>query len=72
MTRPPRLEFLHALYYVTSRGDCREDIFDDAAGRASFLEILGAVVINYHWLCHGHSLMCNHILRGILFLHTKS
>jgi len=60
MTRPLRLEFPNALYHVTSRGDRREDIFDDDDDRVRFLEILGAVVTDYHWLCHGYCLMSNH------------
>lgn len=60
MTRPLRLEFPNALYHVTSRGDRREDIFDDDDDRLRFLEILGTVVTNYHWLCHGYCLMNNH------------
>ena len=60
MTRPLRLEFSNALYHVTSRGDRREDIFDDDEDRVRFLEILGTVVTDYHWLCHGYCLMSNH------------
>jgi len=45
---------------VTSRGDRREDIFDDDDDRVRFLDILGAVVTDYHWLCHGSCLMRNH------------
>lgn len=60
MTRPLRLEFPNALYHVTSRGDRREDIFDDNDDRLRFLEVLGAVVTDYHWLCHGYCLMSNH------------
>ena len=29
MTRPLRLEFAGALYHITSRGDRREDIYDN-------------------------------------------
>ena len=50
MARPLGLEFPHALYHVMSRGDRLEDIFDDDADRVRFLEILGAVVRNCHWL----------------------
>jgi len=50
MTSPLGLEFPHALYHVTSHGDCREAIFDDDADRVRFLEILGVVVTNYYWL----------------------
>jgi len=60
MTRPLRLEFPNALYHVTSRGDRREDIYEDDDDREKFLEILGAVVNDYNWLCHGYCLMGNH------------
>ncbi len=35
-----RLEFPNALYHVTSRGDRRENIFEDDDDRLRFLEIL--------------------------------
>ncbi|MDH5553021.1 MAG: transposase [Nitrosomonas sp.] len=60
MTRPLRLEFPNALYHITSRGDRREDIFEDNDDRLRFLEILGAVVTDFNWLCHCYCLMDNH------------
>lgn len=60
MTRPLRLEFPNALYHVTSRGDRREAIFEDDDDRVRFLEVLGAVVLDHNWLCHGYCLMDNH------------
>ncbi|MCB1936220.1 MAG: transposase [Nitrosomonas sp.] len=60
MSRPLRLEFPNALYHVTSRGDRRENIYEDDDDRLRFLEILGTVVADYNWLCHGYCLMDNH------------
>ncbi len=60
MSRPLRLEFPHALYHVTSRGDRRENIYADDDDRLRFLEILGTVIVDYNWLCHGYCLMDNH------------
>jgi len=60
MTRPLRLEFPNALYHVTSRGDRRENIYEDDEDRIIFLNILGKVVTDYNWLCHGYCLMSNH------------
>ena len=60
MSRPLRLEFPNALYHVTSRGDRREAIFEDDDDRVRFLEILGMVVSDFNWLCHGYCLMDNH------------
>ncbi len=39
MSRPLRLEYTDALYHVTSRGDRREDIYDDETDREIFLSI---------------------------------
>lgn len=60
MGRPLRLEFAGALYHVTSRGDRREDIYEDDIDRRSFLELLGGVCEQYRWVCHGYCLMSNH------------
>ncbi|WP_259504797.1 REP-associated tyrosine transposase [Shewanella baltica] len=60
MTRPLRLEFTGALYHLTSRGDRREDIFEDDNDREAFLAILNDVCSNDNWLCHAYCLMSNH------------
>lgn len=66
MTRPLRLEFPNALYHITSRGDRREDIYEDTEDtedtedRLIFLSLLGKVVADFNWLCHGYCLMTNH------------
>ena len=44
MSRPIRIEFSSALYHVTSRGDRREDIFNDYDDLQAFLKTLGDVV----------------------------
>jgi putative transposase len=43
-----RVEFDGALFYVTSRGNAREDIFDEDGDRRVFLEILGKVVDRFN------------------------
>ncbi len=60
MSRPVRIEFPDALYHVTSRGDRREDIFEDDQDRQMFLSILEQVVQQFNWLCHAWCLMDNH------------
>ena len=45
MARPLRLEYEGAIYYITSRGNAREDVFLNDRDRARFLEILGDVEI---------------------------
>jgi len=60
MTRPVRIEFEGALYHVTSRGDRREDIYEDDSDRLQFLEVLGEVVETFNWVCHAYYQMGNH------------
>lgn len=44
MARSIRIEFSGALYHVTSRGDRRENIYEDDQDRERFLEITGQVI----------------------------
>ena len=60
MARPLRLEFAGALYHVTSRGDRREDIYENDNDREAFLSVLAAVCETYNWVCHAYCLMSNH------------
>ncbi len=60
MARPLRLEFAHALYHVTSRGDRREDIYQDDADRQAWLVVLGQVCKRFNWTVHAYCLMSNH------------
>ena len=49
-----------ALYHVTSRGDRREEIFEDDQDRTMFLSTLGQVVDQFNWVCYACCLMDNH------------
>jgi REP element-mobilizing transposase RayT len=60
MARPLRLEFSHAVYHVTGRGNARQDIVADDEDRRCFLATLAHVVDRYGWLCHAYCLMDNH------------
>ena len=40
MARPLRIEYPHALYHVTSRGNARENIFYDRKDREFFFDLL--------------------------------
>ena len=60
MSRPIRIEFPDALYHITSRGDRREDIFEDDDDRRAFLQTLAQVVDQFNWLCYAWCLMDNH------------
>jgi REP element-mobilizing transposase RayT len=60
MARPPRIEYSGAVYYVSSRGNARTDIFLADADRQAFLDVLAGVVEKYNWLCHAYCLLANH------------
>lgn len=60
MARPLRLEFPHAVYHITGRGNARQDIVVDDDDRRRFLATLAHVVDRYGWLCHAYCLMDNH------------
>ncbi len=60
MARPLRIEYIGALYHVTSRGNAKGSIFIDDGDRDKFLKILSSVVKKHEWLCHGYCLMDNH------------
>lgn len=60
MARPLRIEFPHAVYHVTSRGNARQDIVVNDRDRTQFFTLLGQVIDRYGWLCHAYCLMDNH------------
>jgi putative transposase len=60
MARPLRIEFAGALYHVTARGDRQEEIYENDQDRRAYLDILGEVVKQFHWICHAYCLMGNH------------
>jgi putative transposase len=48
MSRPLRLEFPDALYHITSRGDRREDIYEDDVDRIEHLKIFSSVIDQFN------------------------
>jgi REP element-mobilizing transposase RayT len=60
VARALRLEYAGALYHITSRGDRREDIYDDDEDRKIFLKQLSEVCNQFNWQCHAYCLMTNH------------
>ena len=60
MARPLRIEFPGAVYHVTSRGNARQNIYNNDEDRQKFLSILTLVVERFHWICHSYCLMDNH------------
>ncbi len=60
MTRPLRIEYPGAVYHITSRGNARQDIYNEDEDREKFLSILSLVTERFHWICHSYCLMDNH------------
>jgi len=61
MARKVRVEFEGAIYHVMCRGDRRENIFEDDADRARFLETLAEACRRTGWRIHAYVLMSNHL-----------
>lgn len=60
MARPLRLELAGGLYHVTSRGDRRENIYENDEDREKWLDDLGNTCRRFNWRCHAYCLMDNH------------
>jgi REP element-mobilizing transposase RayT len=59
MSRPLRIEFAGALYYLTSRGNGGSPVLGTDAKRGLFLEVLAEVVQAYRWDAHAYCLLDN-------------
>ena len=60
MARPLRIEFPGAIYHVTSRGDRRENIFEDDADRQGFLDVVSQAMERFDAVALAYCLMDNH------------
>jgi REP element-mobilizing transposase RayT len=60
MSRPLQIEFEHAVYHVTARGNARRAAFRDDKDRTRFLETLAEAVLRFGVVAHAHCLMPNH------------
>ncbi|MFT4712670.1 MAG: REP element-mobilizing transposase RayT [Candidatus Azotimanducaceae bacterium] len=60
MSRPVRIEFPGANYYVTSKGNGEKAVFRDDEDRAVFLNVIDTVVSRLEWIIHSYVLMGNH------------
>jgi putative transposase len=60
MSRPLRLEFAGALYYIASRGNGRNLIYLQDDDFELFLQVLADVCERYNWVVHAYCLMSNH------------
>jgi putative transposase len=57
MARPLRIEFAHALYHVTSRGNACRKVFRDDRVYQRRLDWLRRAVETYGWRLHTFALM---------------
>ena len=60
MSRPVRIEFPGAHYYVTSKGTSDKAVFRDQEDRAVFLNVLSGVVSRFGWLVHSYVMLDDH------------
>jgi len=60
MSRPLRIEFEDALYHVTSRGNRREQIFDNDADRVALLDKISEAMERFEATVFAYCLMNNH------------
>ena len=61
MPRKPREDVPGAVHHVTARGNRKQEIFLDVDDRATYLLLLGEVVVLRRWLCLAYCLMANHV-----------
>jgi len=60
MTRPLRIQYPGAFYYISQHGNCGAFIFKSDSDRKTFLEILATSLTTYTVTLHGFVLMKNH------------
>jgi putative transposase len=68
MARPLRIEFPHAIYHVTSRGDRREPIYRSDDDRCMHLDVIAQTMARFDAQLLAYCLMGNHFH---LVLHTR-
>lgn len=59
MPRSLRIEYIGALYHVTSRGNERKDVFKSQRDREKFLSYLEPAIVRYGAVTHAWCLMSN-------------
>lgn len=60
MARPLRIEFVDALYHITSRGNEQRSVFRSNRDRQTFLLFLGKAASRFRWSVTAWVLMTNH------------
>jgi len=58
--RSARVQFPGAFHHVYSRGNGKQNIFEDNNDRNVFMRLFEGVVSDYSWICHSFCLMQNH------------
>jgi putative transposase len=61
MGRKPREDEAGAIHHVYARGNNRQAIFEDDLDRATYVRLLGEVVVLMSWRCLSYCLMPNHV-----------
>lgn len=59
MSRPLRIEYPGALYYVTCKGNDGQPIFQDRGDFELFLQVLEHTALRYNWQVHSYCIMSN-------------
>ena len=60
MARPLRLEFAHALYHVTARGELGGAIVKDEVDQSEWLRVLAKVCKRFNWVVHAYCQITKH------------
>jgi len=47
MARPLRIEYPGAIYHITSRGNARENIYQNDSDREMFFDVLASVIVRF-------------------------
>lgn len=61
MSRKTRIELKNALYHVITRGNQKQNVFQDDADFSKYLTILSAYKERYVFILHSYALMSNHV-----------
>jgi REP element-mobilizing transposase RayT len=60
MARPIRIEYEHAYYHITTRGNSRRNIFRDDFDRDMLIEVIDDAYYRFGFIIHAFVLMDNH------------
>ncbi len=60
MSRPLRIEFENACYFVTSKGNASQRVFLSSDDGRLWMRTFESVCARFGWICHAYCLMDNH------------